>query len=594
MKRSRYSRLLLLTGILLLGLFVAACGADSPAPAADESAEAVATDEPEAEDNVEVVDTADEGSVATEITGVFVASDEDVSTPRDASLAGGETRGAATSDGVSFHPYLTTDSASSSYQGSVYDGSLLRLDENTLQYIPHMAESYTISDDGLTFTFNLRQDMQWSDGAPMTTADWIWTYEQMTNPDNGWPRMNQYSFITSYEALDDYTLQVTIDEVYAPALGQIGSVVTPLPKHVWEDLPWDDAEGNPEINSPSVTSGAYKLVEWKRDQYIVFEANENWWYKGPPLIQRSITEIVPDQDIVFEKFKNGETDVESIQPEDLEDARQLEGVSIYQYWPAAAVWSYIGLNMREGYITNDRDVRLGITYALDKQLMTDEIMLGEAKRLCGPYPDTSWVYNDAIDCYEYDVDAALSHFADAGYTYDADQNMMMTPEGEQMTLRLLYGPNTSKIRELIAVTVQDMLNEVGIIVEIEALEWSSFLEATSSEEPEWDMFIGAWRSTIEPHIMFTIWAEESIPNLNSAAYINKEVERLFEEGGATYDLAVRAEKYNEVQRLIVEDAPYVFLFYSRTNAGVNDRVKGVDPRPLGLTWNSEDWYIQEP
>ena len=585
--------------LLVLSLFLAACPAASPAPAPEESTtdaeagasvDATAVPEEETDEEVAIVDSS-EAARSGDFSGISVTSDEDVSTPRDMSLFGGELRDASSADAVSFHPYTTTDSASSGYWHLVYDGALLRLDEETLQYIPHMAESYTISEDGLTFTFHLRQNMQWSDGTPMTAMDWKWTWDQINNPDNGWPRANQYSFITSYEALDDYTIQISIDEVYAPALGQVASVVTPLPRHIWEGLPWDDPEENPEINAPSVGSGAYLLEEWKRDQFSVFVANPNWWYKGSPLIEKQITEIVPDQDIIFEKFKSGETDMHGIRPENLDEINELDNVTVYSYWPAAARWSYIGLNTREGYPTGDVHVRRGINYAIDKQLMTDEIMLGQARRLCGPYPNTSWVYNDAINCYEYDVDAAIAEFEEAGYTYDGET--MMTPDGEPLTLRLLYGPNTSTIRELIAVTTQDFLSQIGIEVEIQALEWASFLEATDAEEPEWDMFIGGWRATIEPQIMFTIWAEDSIPSLNSVAYINKEVEQLFEEGGATYDLEVRKEKYDAVQEKIVDDAPYVFLFYSKSNVGVNNRVQGVDPKPIGLTWNSEDWWLQD-
>jgi peptide/nickel transport system substrate-binding protein len=127
------------------------------------------------------------------------------------------------------------------------------------------------------------------------------------------------------------------------------------------------------------------------------------------------------------------------------------------------------------------------------------------------------------------------------------------------------------------------------------MEWASYLEAVSIEgEPDWDMFILGWSSTLEPHTSFPIWSEESIPSLNSVGYVNKEVEALFKEGGATYDTEVRKEKYGEIQRILAEDSPYVFLFYSKARSGQNIRIQGIDPRPIGIGWNSEDWYIEEP
>ncbi len=581
--------------LLLIGVLVLAGCAQPAAPTTGSEPVAAATEAATPEATVAsqeaVTTTVQESQAAqsTQLRGVSVTSDEDVSTPR--ANYGGEYRDVSTSDAVSFHPYLTTDTASSGYQGMVYTGGLLRLDENTLEYIPNMAESYTIAEDGLTFTFKLRQNMQWSDGAPITAQDFKWTYDQAKNPDNEFPYLSQLDFITSYEAIDDYTLEIKIGEVYAPALGQMSGLITPLPKHVWEKLDWGDPEKNPEINQPTVVSGPYKLVEWKRDQYVIFEANENYWYQGRPNFDRYVTEIVPDQDVAYQKLKSGESDTGTINPENLEEARQLDNVSVYEWWPAAASWSYIGLNMREGFATHDINVRHGLSYAVDKQLLTDEVMLGQAKRLCSVFPETSWVYNPDVPCYDFDTDKALAAFSEAGYTLQEDK--LVDANGEQLTLKLIYGPNTSKVRELIAVTVQDMLGDIGINVEVQALEWASFLDAIHATEPDWDLFIGGWRATIEPHIMYTIWAEESIPDLNSVAYINKEVEQIFTEGGATYDNEIRKQKYQEVQRIIAEESPYIFLYYQKSWSGQNNRIQGIQPTALGIGWNSEDWYIEE-
>jgi len=226
-------------------------------------------------------------------------------------------------------------------------------------------------------------------------------------------------------------------------------------------------------------------------------------------------------------------------------------------------------------------------------LLVDKAMLGQAKRLCSVYPDTSWVYNPDVPCYEYDKDKAVAAFAQAGYTLQGDK--LVDQSGNQLRLKLIYGPNTSQTRELMAVSIQNDLRQVGIEVDIQAMEWSSFLQAIQAQQPDWDMYIGGWSSTIEPHIMYTIWAQDSIPQLNSVGYVNKQVEQLFKEAGATYDTAVRKQKYQEIQKIIAEDSPYIFLFYEKAWSGQNKRVQGIQPTALGIGWNSEDWYIaQEP
>ena len=214
--------------------------------------------------------------------GATITSTEVVTTPR--THPGGTFTEVVTSDAVSFQPYLTTDTESGAYQGLVYTSGLLRLDENTLNEIPNMAQSYSISPDGLTFTFHLRHGMLWSDGQPITAQDFKWTYDQVVNPANAFPYLTQLDFISSYVALDDYTLQVKIKQIYAPALEQISDLITPLPKHVWQNLNWSDPQKNPQIMAPTVVSGPYKLVQWKRDQYATFVANDNYWYHGAPNI----------------------------------------------------------------------------------------------------------------------------------------------------------------------------------------------------------------------------------------------------------------------------------------------------------------------
>ncbi|MEZ4613548.1 MAG: ABC transporter substrate-binding protein, partial [Caldilineaceae bacterium] len=431
-----------LVGVLLIfTLAVAACGSPATAPtAADEGAageapaaapeataapaeEATPADE-DASNQVVQESSASQGRVAA---GETVTSDEDVTTPRDPALQGGEYRSVATSDFVNFHP----PSPQAPRPAARRHGSTpavccvwMRTRSSTFPTWPRATRLGRQVDLHLQAASGHAMERQRADP---TAQDFKWTFDRANNPDNGFPYRSQLDFITSYEALDDYTLEVKIDEVYAPALGQISGLITPLPKHVWENLDWSDPETNPEINNPTVTSGPYTLQEWKREQYAIYAASDSYWYKGRPNISQQIDEIVPDQDIAYQKLKSGESDTGTITPENLEEARNLDNVTVYEWWPAAASWSYIGLNMRDGYPTSDVHVRRGINYAIDKELLTDEVMLGQAKRLCSVFPETSWAYTPDVECYPYDPAKAIAEFEMAGYTYDEASNTMLTP-----------------------------------------------------------------------------------------------------------------------------------------------------------------------
>ena len=113
----------------------------------------------------------------------------------------------------------------------------------------------------------------------------------------------------------------------------------------------------------------------------------------------------------------------------------------------------------------------------------------------------------------------------------------------------------------------------------------------TKSDPDRDMYLGAWSSTIEPQYMDQIWSEENIPALNAVGYINKTVEQDFTDAGKNCDVDFRKEKFGEIQKIIADESPYIFLFYRKSWSGINKRIQGIEPTPLGIGYNSLDWYI---
>jgi peptide/nickel transport system substrate-binding protein len=515
------------------------------------------------------------------------AAAEVTAAPGQLPRIGGDFTEAATTDAVSFHPYLTTDTASSSYQGMVYASGLMRRDPETLELIPEMAEKWEISSDYLVFTFTLRSDLKWSDGLPITSEDFRWTYEQMMKPENEYPYRESLNFIKSYEAPDPRTIVVTVKEKFCPAL-EGSDAVTPLPKHVWEKYDWKDPEKNPEIMNPSVASGPFKLKEWKKDDHVIFEANESY-YRGRPRLDTYTIRIVPETEVAFTMLMNGEVDSGVITPEDYEKAKANPKLQMYEWWPAAARWEYIGFNLRKEPL-KDVKVRHALSYALDKETITDKVMLGLAKRTYSCFPPTSPVYNPDVPHYDYDQAKAKALLEEAGYKPGPDG--ILQKDGKPLKLRLLYGPHTSKTREQVATIAQAQFKEIGVSLEVQGMEWGAFLQATSQEPGDWDLMVSGWRATIEPHWMEQIWSEAFIPDLNAGAYVNKNVEELFKEGSGNCEADARERIYGEIQKIIAEDSPYIFLYYNKAYDAINKRIGGIKPSPLGIGYNIEEWYVK--
>lgn len=499
---------------------------------------------------------------------------------------------ATTTDAVSFHPYLTTDTASSSYQGFVYAGGgeytgLLRRDPQTLELVPDMAETWEISPDYTVFTFTLRSDLFWSDGQPITSEDYRWTFDQFTKPENEYPYRDVLDYLKSYETPDPRTIVVRIKERFCPAL-EGSEVVVPLPRHVWEKYDWKDPEKNPEIMHPTVVSGPFKVKEWVKGDHIIFEANDKF-FRGRPKLDTYTVRIVPESEVSFTMLMNGEVDSGIVNPENYKKAKENPNLKMYEWWPARASWEYIAFNLRREAL-KDVNLRHALAYALDKDTMTDKVELGLGKRMFSCFPPTSPVYNPEVPHYDYDPDTARQLLSEAGYKPGSDG--ILEKDGQRLKLRLLYGPNTAKTREAIATIAQAQFKKVGVGVEVQGMEWGAFLEATQKDD--WDMMVSGWSATVEPHWMWQIWSEEFIPDLNHAAYVNKQVEELFHQAGyGDCDMKVRKELYGQIQKIIAEDSPYIFLYYSQGYAAINKRIGGIVPSPVGLRYNLEDWYVEK-
>ncbi|MDP8923424.1 MAG: ABC transporter substrate-binding protein, partial [Chloroflexota bacterium] len=438
-----------------------------------------------------------------------------------------------------------------------------------------------------TYTFALRDDLFWSDGAPITSADYKWTFEQLLKPENQYPYISNLEPIASYEAPDPKTIVVKLKEPVVVGL-ETADAVTPLPKHIWETLDWSDPQRNPQIMAPTVASGPYVLQEWRKDDRAVFVANERY-YDGKPLIETFTYRIVPSNEIAFQMLKTGEVDFSGFAPDNYEEAKTLPNATVYEWWPAAASWLYIGFNFRREP-WQDPQVRHALAHAIDRDGIAQYIQLGLAEPTYSVFPPSSWVYNPDVPKYQYDMEQAKALLDQAGWK--PGPNGIRQKDGKPLTLKILYGPPTSKTFERVAQVAQQSWTDLGIQVEVQTREWGTYLNELKSEPFDWDVNLGAWSATIEPHFMQQIWLESSIPQLNAGAYVNKRVEELFEQGVREFDREKRKQIYGEIQRIMAEESPYIFLTYSKSYIGVNNRIGGIEPTSLGIGWNRERWFVK--
>jgi peptide/nickel transport system substrate-binding protein len=500
--------------------------------------------------------------------------------------ASGSFREAITTDAVSFHPYQTTDAASRAFQDKVYASGLWLRDPKTLQTIPGLAESWTTSSDGKTFTFALRKDLKWSDGTPLTAEDFVWTFEQATKPENKYPYVNSLDNIISYRAKDDYTLEVGVSDVTCTALTTVDAI-TPLPKHIWSKLDWNDSVKNPEIRNPSVVSGPYRLKEWQRGDHADFVRNDTY-YRGAPNIETDSIRIVPEAAKQFQMLKAGEVDVAPVSAADYAEASKLSNLKLYEWAPATPDWDYIGFNLRRPFLKNVL-VRQALAYAIPRDKIVTQAFGGQAKPMFSIFPPTSSFASTDVQRYDYNIDTAKATLQKAGYKLDPT-GKLLDKDGKAIPKLKIYYNTGSKPREQIAKIAQEEFKKLGLDSDVVGLEFLAYLDYLKKAPFDFDLFILGWHTPSDPYFSLQMWSEANIPTLNPAAYVNKEIEKMFDQSNLPpCDLVSRKKVFAQIQKLVSTEEPYIFLTYRTGYAFVNKRIVPNEPSPLGIAYAPEQW-----
>jgi peptide/nickel transport system substrate-binding protein len=530
---------------LLLAMFTAACDSDKPEPSA--------TDNPPA-----------------------------AAAPADLTPAYGDVlvRGSI-ADASNLLPVLSSDSASNDVNNLVYS-ALVRVDKD-MNIVGDLAESWDVSEDGLTITFHLHEGVKWHDGEPFTSRDCLFTYQVMIDPKTPTAYAEQFKQIETAEALDDLTFRVAYKRPFAQALITWGFNI--VPAHILEGR---DVTESPLIQRP-VGTGPYKFVKWETGQQIVLEANPDY-FKGRPFIARRITRVIPDLATMFLELKSGSLDWMNLTPDQYtrqtDDRFFRENYKKYKF-PAFG-YTYLGFNMLEEKF-QDKRVRQAISYAIDKNEIVQGVLLGLGEPANGPYKPGHWAHNPAVTPYPYDPDKARALLDEAGWT-DSNGDGVRDKDGRPFEFTIMTNQGNQQ-RENTALIIQQRLKDVGIGVKIRVIEWAAFIKEFLDKK-KFEAVVMGWTIPLDPD-PYNVWhsSKTAEGELNFISYKNEEVDRLIDEGRFVLDREKRRETYFRFQEILKEDAPYVFLYVPDELACISARIHGVAPAPAGIDYNIAEWYV---
>ena len=483
-------------------------------------------------------------------------------------------------------PNITSDSASHEIGGFIYS-NLVRTDKE-LRPEGELAERWEISKDELTITFHLRKGVKWHDGEEVTAEDVDFTYRYMVDPKTPTAYGESFLQIRQAEVVDRYTFRVTYEKPYAPALLSWGIWI--LPRHILEPA-WKAGVDlrTTQQNRHPIGSGPYMFREWKTGEKVVLEANPSY-FEGRPYLKRVVYRIIPDQSTIFLELKAKNIDLAGLTP--IQYRRQTDypafrkAFSRYRY--LANGYAYLGFNLLDSRF-QDKRVRQAVAYAIDRQEIIDGVLLGLGRPAVGTYKPGTWWYKEDVKSYPFDPERAKALLAEAGWK-DTDGDGILDRDGTPFgfTIRTNQG---NLVRQQTAEIIQRRLRAVGIDVKIHVVEWAAFIN-TFVKKKDFEAIILGWGLGLDPD-QYDIWhsSKTGPDELNHYSYKNPKVDALLEAGRRTFDERKRKAIYGELQDLMAEEQPVVFLYVPEALPVVSGRVRGIVPAPAGITYNFTKWYV---
>ncbi|MEV4569301.1 ABC transporter substrate-binding protein [Nonomuraea sp. NPDC049419] len=490
----------------------------------------------------------------------------------------------------SMNPFLAVRLVSTSIHRWMY-GFLTVPDSKTLAPSPDLAESWSTSEDGLTWTFKIRA-AKWSDGQPITAEDAAWTFNKMMTDEaaktaNG-PAVENFESVTA-------SGQDLVIKLKAPQASMLDNPVPIMPKHVWEsvtDMANYDAE-----KYPTVSSGPYFAIEHKKDQYVKLQANPNYW-RGKPKIDELQVIFYDNPQAAIAGLKNGDIDLLGrMNPPEFEAIQNDPNIVAWNEQGRRAAY----LQINHGATTSDdkpvgdghpalkdQKVRQALHYAIDKQKLVDEVQNGLAKPADGSivppmYQDFFWEAT-GDEKVSYDPAKANQILDDAGYKKGADGVRTMPDGKRKLEFRFSIHTDTP-IEDKLAEYLTGFFKEIGITLTTKKLDSSKFTEETGVTGL-FDIAISGWSVNPDPEEVLATHLCSRRPSPTGEGggtesfYCDDEFEQLYKDQQKELDRPKRAEIIKKMQERLYTDAPVIAIYYTNDLEGYRkDRITSITPIP---------------
>ena len=463
-------------------------------------------------------------------------------------------------------------------------------------------ENGGLSNDGRTFTLKLRDDIVWSDGEPITSADFKFTYDMIMSDKNAVNTRSPYDQIESFETPDATTVVITFPEPFAPWLALLFSGSTSgtpiIPEHVLR--PVFDADGtldNADWNiAPTVGCGPFVFDEWESGSFARFVANDNFWL-GRPMLDELFFQFVPDDASMIAALVAGDGDVGTFPSYSDVPALQEAGVTILNSFSGYNEGIYINMHAEKGNpALKDAKVRQAIAYAFNREKLATDLLLGLTGVAATDWDVSPWV-DPTITPYPYDPEKAKALLAEAGWT---DTNGDGTVDKDGVELILKYGTTNRQVRQDTQAVAQQDLLAAGIGTELLSYDADLFFSSYQDDGPSANFSLDLIEYSDSPDFPdpnTAIWNCSDIPSDENPAgtsptgLCDETLDELFLLQRTQVDFAERQQTFYEITRYIYDNAFWIGLWLDPDLFMFSERMENVKMSGATPFFNIAEWDL---
>ena len=454
---------------------------------------------------------------------------------------------------------ITAEMQSRNSAHGVFDSLVWINDEGEIE--PALAESYEVSDDGLEYTFHLRQGVTFHNGEPFNADSVVFSWNRYISPDLEWSE--RWAMADNVEKIDDYTVKITTNEPKPLLLRTIATSWAMVPPKYFEEV------GDVQFGQAPVGTGPFMFVEWVQGDHVTLKANPDYWREGYPKVAEIIFRPIPESATRVAAIQTGEVDIVGrLSSEEAQSLLGVPGVQVISY-PVSRVY-YVAFNnitTGVGEPTEDPKVRQAMNYAVDVQAIIDSLFSGYAKRSTG-YVATGELGYGVVEPFPYDPEKAKALLAEAGY-----------PNGFTMDFACPAGAYTHF--EEVCEAIQGYLTEVGIETNLEIMESAHYWDLEGAQEL--------------PPLFGDSWSETSGEAYNRMAgallgqgyssWKDDQIISTLNQISTTIDTDARKKLYEDLQKYMIENPPFIYLYEPMAFEAIRDHVQDYRPR------SAEQYYL---